>query len=133
MSDDNVIEVTDREGWKKIFPLTKSIIYVGSDARNDIVLEAVRGAGVARRHLQLISVTGGSGYRAINMGDTPINYGQAGESTLAPRAFVELNPGEKIKVGEFTLSFQGDVPMSFGNDGGDGMLTAGDKRSKSIG
>ncbi len=131
MSDDNVIEVTDREGWKRTFPLTKSIIYVGSDARNDIVLEAARGGGVSRRHLQLISVTGGSGYRAINMGDTDVKYGQQSESALAPHAFVELNPGEKIKVGEFVLSFQGDMPQSYQSDGE--MSTAGDKRSKSIG
>src|SRR5690242_19379901 len=101
MSDDNVIDVTDREGWKRTFPLEKAIIYVGSDPRNDIVLEANRGSGVARRHLQLISVTGGSGYRAINMGDSAIKYGAQGENSLAPRAFVELNPGEKVTVGDF--------------------------------
>ena len=132
MSDDNVIEVTDKDGWKKIFPLEKAIIYVGSDPRNDIVLDATRGNGVARRHLQLISVTGGSGYRAINMGDSEVKYGPQGENTLNPRAFVELNPGEKVRLGEFVLSFQGEAPSSFDNDDG-GMLTAGDKRSRSIG
>jgi hypothetical protein len=66
------------------------------------------------------------------MGDTPIKYGQQGENALAPRAFVELNPGEKISVGDFVLSFQGDAPMSYASNDGE-MSTAGDKRSRSIG
>ncbi|MCC7360149.1 MAG: hypothetical protein IT317_11760 [Anaerolineales bacterium] len=132
MSDDNVIEVTDKDGWKKTFPLEKAIIYVGSDPRNDIVLDATRGSGVARRHLQLISVTGGTGYRAINMGDSEVKYGPQGENTLNPRAFVELNPGEKVRLGDFVLSFQGEAPSTF-DSADDGLLSAGDKRSRSIG
>jgi hypothetical protein len=128
MSDDNVIEVIDRDGWRKVFPLEKAIIYVGSDARNDIVLDATHGSGVARRHLQLISVTGGGGYRLINMGDAEVKLGAQGETSLAPRAFVELNPGEKVRLGDFTLVFQGDVPLA-SSEG----ITGSDRRSQSIG
>jgi hypothetical protein len=139
MDDDNVIEVTDRDGWRKTFVLEKAIIYVGSDARNDVVLEAGRGSGVARRQLQLIRVSGGAGFRMINMGDSDVKVGAAGETALAPRAFVELNPGDKVQVGDFTLTFQGEAPLMGGyGDGagaGDTQIGAGgtDKRSRSIG
>jgi hypothetical protein len=128
MSADNVIEVIDREGWRKVFPLEKAIVYVGSDARNDIVLDATRGSGVARRHLQLISVTGGAGYRLINMGEAEIKLGPQGETSLAPRAFAELNPGEKIRLGDYTLIFQGDLPLMDSD-----AIPGSDKRTQSIG
>ena len=108
MSDGNVVEVVDREGWRKEFPLAKAIVSIGSDPRNDVVLERTRGGGVSPRHLQLISGTTGPGYRVINMGETEVRLGQNLEQVLAPRAFVEIGPSEKVRVGEFTLTFFGE-------------------------
>jgi hypothetical protein len=107
MSDGNLVEVVDRDGWRKEFPLAKAIVSIGSDPRNDVVLERTRGGGVSARHLQLISVSDGPGYRLINMGDTEVRLGQAQERALAPRAFVEIGPSEKVQVGEFSLAFFG--------------------------
>ena len=50
------VEVVDRDGWRKAFPLEKHIVHIGSDPRNDVVLDSRRGAGVAARHLQLIAL-----------------------------------------------------------------------------
>jgi len=130
MSSDNILEVTDKEGWKKVFPLEKAIIYVGSDPRNDVPLDPVRGSGVSRRHLQLIAVTG-TGYRLINMGETDVRLGVHGETSLPPRAFLELNPGEKVQVGDFVLRFEGDTPLLMGDAGANTL--PGSQRSRSIG
>ena len=107
MDNNNVVDVVDRDGWHREFPLAKAIVSIGSDPRNDVVLERTRGAGVSPRHLQLISVTTGPGYRLINMGDTEVRVGQSQEYSLAPRAFLEIGPSEKVKVGDFSLTFYG--------------------------
>jgi hypothetical protein len=107
MSDANVVEVVDRAGWRKAFPLQKAIIYIGSDGRNDVVLESTRGAGVSPRHLQLIAVPD-AGYRLINMGDADIHLGAQTEIAVAPRAFVEIGNGDQVQVGDFKLTFRGD-------------------------
>ena len=96
MSDGNLVDVVDREGWHKEYPLAKAIVSIGSDPRNDVVLERTRGGGVSPRHLQLISATDGPGYRLINMGDTDVQVGQG--QSLAPRAFVEIGPNETVRV-----------------------------------
>ncbi len=107
MSDGNVVDVVDRDGWHKEFPLAKAIVSIGSDPRNEVVLERTRGGGVSARHLQLISVSTGPGYRLINMGDTEVRLGLAQERALAPRAFVEIGPSERVQVGDFALTFYG--------------------------
>jgi hypothetical protein len=105
--DSSVVDIVDRDGWHREFPLDKAMIWIGSDSRNDVVLDASRGGGVAARHLQLISVSHGPGYRLVNMGDSPVLIGPNAEVTLAPRGLAEVMPGEKVRVGEFTLTFQG--------------------------
>lgn len=127
MSSDNVVAVTDLGGWSKEFSLQKAIAYIGSDARNDIVLDPARGTGVSPRHLQLISVA--NGYRLINMGDTEVRLGANGEKVVPPRAFVEVNAGERVKVGDFLLTFQGQGGPASGVSGG----READGNSKSIG
>ena len=121
----NVIEVTDKTGWSKAFTLQKTIAYVGADARNDIVLDPDRGAGVSPRHLQLISVA--NGFRMINMGDTEVRLGANAERLVAPRAFLEITSGDRVQVGDFIL-----VVQSGGGAGGPGGRDA-DGNSKSIG
>jgi predicted component of type VI protein secretion system len=121
----NVIEVTDKTGWSKAFTLQKTIAYVGADARNDIVLDPDRGAGVSPRHLQLISVA--NGFRMINMGDTEVRLGANAERLVAPRAFLEITSGDRVQVGDFIL-----VVQSGGGAGGPAGRDA-DGNSKSIG
>jgi hypothetical protein len=101
------VEVVDRDGWRKVFALKKAIVSIGSDPRNELVLEPSRGTGVAARHLQLISLPDGPGYRLINMGDTEVKVGPNGETTLGPRAFSEIGPEAVVKVGDFTLTLHG--------------------------
>jgi hypothetical protein len=100
------IEVTDRDGWRKEFPLQKKLVHIGSAPGNDIVLEAWRGANVSPRHLQLILIPGdGQGYRAINLGDTDILVDDSGDQKISPRSAMGIADGECLRVGEFTLVF----------------------------
>jgi hypothetical protein len=111
----NRLEVTDRDGWHKLFPLHKAIVHIGSDPRNDIVLEHSHGGGVAPRHLQLIPAAAGQrGYRLVNMGDSNI---LVGETPVTPRSIVDLADGDRLRVGEFTLTFLGG---GFGRGAGPG-------------
>jgi hypothetical protein len=128
MSDGNLVDVADREGWHKEYPLAKAIVSIGSDPRNDVVLERTRGGGVSPRHLQLISATDGPGYRLINMGDTDVQVGQG--QALAPRAFAEIGPNETVRVGEFILVFYGEGRLPAARSGGGGGR---DTKSASIG
>jgi hypothetical protein len=106
MNPGNRVEIVDRDGWRKEFPLEKPLIYIGSDALNEIPLHASRGGGVAPRHLQLIAVPGDRpGYRAINLGDTDVVLGDEGDRSLQPRSAAEVTDGERFQVGEFTLLF----------------------------
>jgi len=114
----SVIEVTDKAGWTKEFPLAKTIAYIGADPRNDIVLDPDRGAGVSSRHLQLITVA--NGFRLINMGDTEVRLGANGERSVAPRAFLEVTAGDRVKVGDFILAFQGAGGGGLGGRDADG-------------
>jgi len=99
------VEVVDRDGWRKAFPLEKHIVHIGSDPRNDIVLDGLRGAGVAPRHLQLIALSANPGYRLVNLGDGDILLGESGEGVLAPRSATDIADGTVLRVGDFTLHF----------------------------
>jgi hypothetical protein len=103
MDNSSVIEVVDRDGWRKEFPLQKRIVYIGSDAHNDIVLEASRGSGVIARHLQLIGMSSG-GYRLVNLGSDKIEIDEG--NPLPPHATTEVLDGLRLQVGQFRLVFQ---------------------------
>jgi hypothetical protein len=115
MNSSNRVEIIDRDGWRKVFPLEKPLLYIGSEAGNDIQLHASRGGGVAPRHLQLIAVPGDSpGYRAINLGDTDILLGDAADRPMAPRSAIEVADGECFQVGDFALIFYVGGPPAAG-------------------
>lgn len=105
MAPNNRVEITDRDGWRKQFPLEKSLLHIGSDARNDIVLETRRGGGVAPRHLQLIIMPGASGVRAINLGDRDITVGEARGRPFSPRSALDIVHGDQLRLGDFCLAF----------------------------
>ena len=98
------IVVTDRDGWHKEYPLTKSIIHIGCAANNEIVLDSTRGSGVAPRHVQII--TTGQGARIVNIGNTPILVGAAARNPAQPLAVVDIPSGEAITIGDFTLAIR---------------------------
>jgi hypothetical protein len=123
---ENRVEVIDREGWRRDFPLNKPLIQIGSDPRNDIVLEPARGAGVAVRQLQVIIGGGVAGYRLVNMGETELVVGD-GDTRLAPRTFIDIASGERLRVGDFTLTFLGEGGSA------DAALTPGAARPASGG
>jgi hypothetical protein len=123
----NSVEITDRDGWRRAYPLRKNLVHIGSDPRNDIVLEPGRGAGVASRHLQLVAIPGDPpGYRAINLGNTDVSLGVAStlregtpatspeEQALPPRSTVNLTDGARLGLGEFSLTFHLTVPAGVG-------------------
>lgn len=100
----NRIEVTDREGWRKEYLLNKAILHIGSDNRNDIVLEATRGAGIEPRHAQLIAAAGGRGYRVVNLGQNPLVLSSQG-LLVPPRSSADLFDGDVMQIGEHTFRF----------------------------
>lgn len=100
------IEVVDGNGWRKSFPIQKKLVYVGSAPENDVVLAHGRGGGISPRHIQLISLAeGSSSYRLVNLGGTAISLGASGDRTLSPNSYVDVQDGEQIKLGDFTLIF----------------------------
>ncbi len=100
------IKVTDRSGWGKTFSIEqdKSIVYIGADADNDIVLDSSR--GIAPRHAQLIWVSG-QGYRLVNLGTEgrEVRVNSSG-AMLSSHAFTDVVTGSSITMGDFTLTFQ---------------------------
>jgi hypothetical protein len=110
------VEVIDKGGWRKVFPLNKNILYIGTDLRNDIAIEPTRGSGLAPRHMQLVpSPTSSLGYRLINMGPIEILLGQNGERSLPPRSALDIADGDMVRLGDFTFLFHGAA-----NGAGDG-------------
>lgn len=104
------VGITDRDGWYKEFSLEKNLIYIGSDPSNDIALTAVRGAGVAPRHLQLVRAQGDrQWYHVVNLGDTEVALGQAGDRIVAPRSAADIGPGDRLQLGEFTIVFSAGI------------------------
>jgi hypothetical protein len=127
------LEVTDRDGWQREYTFQKSIVHIGSDPRNDLVLELGRGAGVAPLHAQLIASVGDFGYRLVNLGDTDIMLGPAADQALSPRAVTGLTNGTILRLGDFVLVFYG--PEGVGEDEGE-TLSVSDRstsQDKSIG
>lgn len=107
MNQQVTVEITDKEGWRKVFPLSKSLVHIGSDSHNDVVLETWRGQGVSQRHLQLIAVPGqGRRYRAVNLGDSDVRLEGSGRRVLKPRSAVEIGDGERVRLGDFLLVFR---------------------------
>jgi hypothetical protein len=111
------IEVIDKDGWRKTFSCEKTLFHIGSAAMNDLILDARRGAGVSTRHAQLIALPDGTGYRLVNLGDTNILLVEsAGDNPpgdkptpVPPHNVGTIGNGSVLKMGEFTLHFQGEA------------------------
>lgn len=106
MESVNRIEIIDREGWRKEIVLEKRISYIGSDARNDIVLNPVRGSGVTPRHLQLIIAQPGPAQISIvNLSDSEVLFDNDDGKSLLPFSALDISDGAKIRLGDFLLIF----------------------------
>ncbi len=119
MNHQFTLEITDREGWQKVFQVDKAIVYIGSDPGDDVSLDRIRGSGVAPRHVQLIAPSGGSGqYRLVNLGDGEIALGPVGapgERPVAPRSFAVIGDGDTLHLGDFRLVFrEGERTLALG-------------------
>lgn len=121
MDEQDRIEVIDSEGWRKIYPLQRPIIHIGSHPRNDIILEQGHGAGVADTHVQLITAADHRpGYRLVNLADSRIFLGLSDGQTLMPHQVIEIYDGDSFRLGDFTLFlYVGD-----GNGGGSSTDTS---------
>lgn len=111
------LQVIDKGGWLKEFELSKSLIYVGSDPGNDIVLDPQHGAGVAGRHLQILYLATPSGaglLRVINLGRADISLDPRSPavqaSVLRPWSAAVIGDNTSLQLGDFSLTFQVDVP-----------------------
>jgi hypothetical protein len=102
------VTITDRDGWRKDVSLQKAIVYIGSDPASDIVLDGIRGAGVAPRHAQLLTMpSNGQGARLVNLGPSDITVGMGMNRTVAAFSSTALAEGEAIRIGDFTLTISG--------------------------
>ncbi len=99
------VQITDREGWRKEFPLDRRLVHIGSAGGNDIVLDTMHGSGVAPRHLQLIAGADGQHYRAINLGDSDVLLEGIKSASVSPRSAVQIVDGESLRLGDFVLEF----------------------------
>ncbi|MEZ4634894.1 MAG: FHA domain-containing protein [Caldilineaceae bacterium] len=99
----NRVEVTDREGWRKEYALNKAILHIGSDSRNDVVLEATRGAGIEARHAQLIAADGGRLSSRQPRAEPDLAAGQ--QAQVPPRNAADLFDGDVMQIGEHTFRF----------------------------
>ena len=127
MSQENKIEVINREGWRKDYPVQKGIVYIGSGPTNDIVLETLHGGGVAPLHAQLIANR--SGYKLINLSDVDIVMGSSlGEIVVKPRTAADLMDGQSFRLGDFTLIFRGTTETRYA-----GLTTANGREGQSVG
>lgn len=97
------VEVFDRSNWRQAVTLRKALIQVGSDPRNDVVLDPARGNGALPRHLQLLAVPGRAALRLVNLGSVVSVAGAQGEREVAPQMVMDLAAGDRVRVGEFTL------------------------------
>jgi hypothetical protein len=136
MEFENRIDVTDKEGWHKEFVLNKRLIYVGSDNRNDVVLSAMRGTGVAPRHLQLVIAPAGVvTCSAVNLSATDIPLGESGQNTLPPNSATEVKDGEFFRLGDFSvvLHFQDNSMVAQGAGSREAFVRVGVKNSAAVG
>jgi hypothetical protein len=105
MSPSKKVEIIDRDNWRKEFPLEKSFLHIGGDVKNDIVLEARRGGGVAPRPPPRVAMPGAPGFRAINLSDRDILVGESGGRSFPPRSAMDIVDGDCLHLGDFTLVF----------------------------
>ncbi|NLE44891.1 MAG: hypothetical protein GX620_09235 [Chloroflexi bacterium] len=105
-----MIEVVDRQGWRKTFRVDKAIVRIGSESGNDIVLEPWRGAGLSSHHMQLICLPQADGLRRrlVNLGEAVVVVRRDGERTVEPRSVADLEVGDELSVGDFTITYHGD-------------------------
>jgi hypothetical protein len=103
------IEVTDRDGWRKEFPLLRNLVMVGSDLANDIPLPESRGQGAEPRHLQiLLNPQDNSACRVINMAKSPVEITIAGQVTLlAPSTAMVISMESALRIGDYRLQLHG--------------------------
>jgi hypothetical protein len=96
------LEVIDRDGWRKEFPLSGHIAHVGCASGNTVVLDSSRGGGVSPRHLQFILLEEG-GCRLVNLGESEVVLMGADADMLAPHLTRRVGDAQRLKVGDFTL------------------------------
>jgi hypothetical protein len=126
MAQESRIEVINKFGWRKDFVVDKPIIQIGRDARNDLVLDDGFENGIAPRHAQLLpSSINRQGLRLINLSDKDITiYAQGSKSdivtlltqppsvTIAPRSSGEIASGDLVRLGDFSVIFEGGASYS---------------------
>ncbi len=109
MTNYGTIQVVDRKGWSKSFPLEKALTMIGSAPFNDIVLSEANGSGVAAVHLQLISIqTAKRGFRLINLVNEPLLLtlsNARGSLELQAKGSRELEDGDVVQLGDFKITF----------------------------
>lgn len=103
------IQVIDRKGWSKSFPLQKALTMVGSATFNDVVISDEHGDGIAPVHFQLIrNQTSKQGFRIINLINEPllIHLNNAeGSLQLPAKGSREINDGDMVHLGGCILTF----------------------------
>jgi hypothetical protein len=106
------IEAINQFGWRKEFVVDKAIVLIGSDERNDVVLNGAAPGEVLPRHAQVLpSTLTQSGFRLVNLSSSNIQVrtramtADAEAQVVGPRAATELGDGDRAQLGSFTLVF----------------------------
>ena len=99
--------VEDKHQWRRLYPISNAIIYLGSDEQlNHVFLNPDQGKGVDASHAQIITTPDTGECRLINLGQTSILYGQSLVQHLTPNQDCLLSTGDLFKIGEFTITYQ---------------------------
>lgn len=103
------VKVSNKAGWTKVFTLEKSILMIGGDSSNDIILPDQDGQSSVPVFMQLICQGGSyNAIRAINLRNTAIprfNLNTLLSNPILPMQTIELNEGDQLSMGGYTLVF----------------------------
>ncbi len=104
MDTGTYIEVTDRDGWHKEFPLAGRIAFIGSGPNDNVLLDPGHGGRVVERHLQIILPEDNSPqFQVVNFGAEPVERDR--DRPIPPWEPGYLTDGDCLRLGDFRLVF----------------------------
>ena len=105
------IKVTNPKGKTRTEIFEKAIIRIGENKANDICLST---NDISQFHLQVLNFGDGENKnRIVNLTDTPVAITLNQEAFwLGAYAFSEINNGDEVELGEYTLQF--NLPIKGG-------------------
>lgn len=107
MTNHGVVEVIDKTGWSKSYPIDRRITQIGGGDWNHIVVDTSRGTGLYPNQAQLIYLPEEGGiFRLVNLGEDAVNVVEPTREAIAPLSYIDIEKDTQVIVGEFILFFR---------------------------